>query len=137
MIKFIKNLQFLFRPNYWVMNNRYSKEWNELLNHLMDNFEPVLSEPNPLDGRIYTVRFDKFNIWVENYPYAYGTPYEVSTELRNKYHGDFSSVRPSRLTILKLRNLVKDLKLKKEYAVKPETAFKNVLEGYLNEGKNA
>ncbi len=141
MISFIKSLQFLFKPNYWLMNNPYSKHWDELLNHLMDDFEPVLSEPNALDGYIYTVNFDNVSVWIENYPYGYATAYDLPTEMKSKisfegrkgYIGRYGDVRPSRLTILRLRNLVNGIKIKAEVEASVDQAYQKVLEGYLNE----
>jgi hypothetical protein len=83
------------------MNEPFSKEWDDKLNELMDKYEPVLDKPNSLDGEIYTVTFAEHCVWVANYPYAYGKPYDFRMA---------NSVRPSRLTILRLHNLVTPLK---------------------------
>lgn len=134
MVKFIKNLQFIFNPTYWMLNNRYSKEWDDLLNYLMDNFEPVLGKPNIFSGEIYTVKFDTFSVWISNYPYAYATPYEVPFELKDKYYGNLD-VRPSKLTILRLHRLINELARKEVKNNSIETGFIKVLEGYLEEDK--
>ena len=105
VINFLLNLQFIFRPSYWVMNYRYSKEWDELLNLLMEKEKPVFERINGLDGKIYNVSFLDIMVWVGNYPYAYATPSPTDT----KYRGE-KRFRPSRLTILKFHNFIEPLK---------------------------
>jgi hypothetical protein len=85
------------------MNQSFSQEWDDQLNQLMDKFEPVLDRPNSLDGAIYTVKFGGHCVWVSNYPYGYGTPYD--------FFNNVDRVRPSRLTILRLHKLVTPLKM--------------------------
>ena len=34
--QFILNLQFIFKPRYWVMNYEYSPKWDKKLNKLLD-----------------------------------------------------------------------------------------------------
>ena len=52
MNKFFQNLQFLFKPNFWLMNNKYSKEWDEIVNLSMEKEEPIFGTPNSLNGRV-------------------------------------------------------------------------------------
>lgn len=84
MWKFILNLQFLFMPHYWIMNDEYSKELDEYMSNLIDsnNFK-IISEYRALLGGV--------EIWIENRPYSCMMPYNMKT------HG----VRASRLTIKK------------------------------------
>lgn len=84
MIKFIKNLQFLFKPKFWILNNKYSEEWDVELNQSMLNndFEKI--------DEYYTKLGDGENIWIKNHPYG------------SFIKGDpVLGERPSRLTLLK------------------------------------
>ena len=85
MRKFILNLQFVFKPSYWLMNNRHSKEVDKLMNHLLDNFEFT-------DIKSCTAKLGDVTIWIENQPYSCMYPY---------IHGKIQFSRPSRLTIKK------------------------------------
>lgn len=121
IIEFIKNLQFLFMPNYWLMHYRYSKEWDEIVNLLIEKEEPVFEKINSLDGRIYNVSFGEVTIWIQNYPYSYGTP---SPTVSN-YKGE--RFRPSRLTIKKLYNFIEPKKKELELSYSPDEDFKKWL----------
>jgi len=82
---FLLNIQFLFKPNYWLMNYSYSKEWNKKLNDMMDKY--YFS-----DTSIYAAYLGDKYIWVGNYPYASFT---------GSIYG--YTYRPSRLTIKRAR----------------------------------
>lgn len=91
MKKFIKNLQFIFRPSFWLMNEQFCPIHDRKLNHLMDNhkFDKYYA---------FTAYLGDTEIWITNYPYAVG--------IRDYKQAS----RPSRLTILKMRKkLIKDL----------------------------
>lgn len=82
---------FLFKPSYWVMNYRYSKEWDEKINDLMNKHK---FEKNHM-----TANLGDTKIWVVNHPYASFVPYQ------NTYN-----IRPSRKTIyLAHKKLLKDV----------------------------
>lgn len=98
IVKFILNLQFVVRPDFWFMQISYSEHWDKVLNNLMDNVKPKLNKPNSLDGEIYTINFENVEVWVRNYPYSYGYPYVSKNEAIR--------VRPSRLTIKRLKKFV-------------------------------
>lgn len=106
IIKFFLNLQFIVRPDFWYMQLPYSEHWDKILNNLMDNVKAEISHPNSLDGVIYTIRFDKVEVWIQNYPYSYGHIY-------NHDKSDSIKVRPSRLTIKRLKRFVEIESLKK------------------------
>ena len=91
ILKFIKNIQFVFRPTYWLMNYSYSKEWDKELNTLMD-------EHFFTDFQNCTAKLGDTKIWVENHPYASFTKFT----LENGYH-----YRPSRLTLLRAKRHLK------------------------------
>ena len=82
----LRNLQFLFKPSYWLMNYSYNKEVDLLINELLDKYEF-----SNLDENGYTCQLGKATIWVSNIPYAAFTLYDTPLE----YY------RPSRLTIKK------------------------------------
>lgn len=91
MMNFLKSLQFIFRPSFWLMNEPYSPAHDALLNKLMDehDFSDVGSHEAKL-GSVY--------VWISNYPYGVGL-YDMS------HHS-----RPSRLTILRMwKKLAKDI----------------------------
>lgn len=83
MIKFIKNLQFIFMPHYWLMNESYSAAVDKKLNELLDKHYFT-------DFTNYTACLGDYQIWISNHPYASFHFYNPRIELR-----------PSRLTILK------------------------------------
>lgn len=99
------NIEFLFMPKYWLMNNPYSKEWDTKLNELIDEFEPVIDRPNLIDGLVYIIYFGDYGVWVQNYPYGYGNFY---THKNGKVYP--RGYRPSRKTIMRLRKVVEDKK---------------------------
>jgi len=91
----LRNLQFLFKPEYWIMNYRYNKDFDELINRLLDTYE--LIETHRFG---YTCKLGDTEIWIGNIPYAFVTLY--NTELPN--------YRPSRLTIQRLLKRYEKLK---------------------------
>lgn len=96
MKTFFLNLQFIFKPHYWGMNYRYDKSLDEIINTLLDKGEIV-------DISQYTCNISGVTIWISNYPYAYGKLYG---------HAIFDTIRPSRLTIQRLRKATKEAQLK-------------------------
>jgi hypothetical protein len=86
---FLLNLKFIFKPSYWVMNNRYSKEWDTKINELLDKYPMEHSHPfndNYVDKA--QIKLGNYKIWACNHPYASFTL---------KVGGE--DVRPSRKTI--------------------------------------
>ena len=102
MKKFFLNLQFLFMPHYWIMNEPFSKEVDLLMNELLDKFEFT-------DIEYHTAKLGNTEIWIQNQPYSCMYPY---------VEGINRQYRASRLTIkrgLKKLNLkpTKESELKK------------------------
>lgn len=94
MLKFFKNLQFIFKPFYWAMNSPYSKEVDEIINELLDEYEFTEIEK-------YKAKLGKIEIWIANHPYGSMTLYNTSLE----------NLRPSRLTIQRAhRKLTEQIK---------------------------
>jgi hypothetical protein len=91
MEEFIKNLQFIFRPNFWVMNYEFSKEWDDKLNELLDKYQFTNID-------LCTASLGNANIWIANYPYGcFGLQHMLSKR----------PSRPSRLTILRAEKILK------------------------------
>jgi hypothetical protein len=97
----LRNLQFLFKPQYWLMNHEYNKEVDKIINDLLDRHELKFKQ---IPYALYTTKLicmlGDAEIWVGNIPYGFGTLY--GTELEN--------YRPSRLTIQRLLKRYKQLK---------------------------
>lgn len=96
MKKFFLNLQFIFMPNYWIMNEPYCKQLDQKISDLLDK-----EDFKYIDN--YTAKLGNLTIWIENQPYACMMPYQLKF-----------TCRPSRLTIKrglkKLRsNLINEL----------------------------
>jgi hypothetical protein len=83
MKDFFRNLQFIFRPKFWLMNDRYDKDWDNEFNMLLD--EHTFSNIGD-----YTSKLGDTEIWITNYPFAC---------FRKRY----INKRPSRLTILRAK----------------------------------
>ena len=105
----LRNLQFIFKPQYWLMNFPYNVEVEKIVNELLDNYELT-----DLSHNQCTAKLGKATIWVENRPYASARLY--GTQLEN--------YRPSRLTIKRL--------LKKFYELR-ESANKEIVRQVRNE----
>ncbi len=81
--KILTNVSMIFRPNYWLMNNRFSKSWDTTLLHLMKRHRFKRNCE-------HTAWLGNVLIWTSNHPYSSFTPYE------NYKIG----VRPRRSTIM-------------------------------------
>jgi hypothetical protein len=97
----LRNLQFLFKPQYWLMNHEYNKEVDKIINDLIDRHELKFKQIPyiPYTSELVCMLGDA-EIWVGNIPYGFGTLY--GTELCN--------YRPSRLTIQRLLKIYYKLK---------------------------
>lgn len=94
MKKFLLNLQFIFKPSYWLMNQRYDESVDIIMNGLMDKYEFT----NITD---YTAYLGDTEIWVCNQPYACMVPRSL-----------LSTARASRLTIQKGIRKLQETKVK-------------------------
>lgn len=81
----IKDMLFLFNPEWLFMNYSYSKEWDIKLNNLMDTDKFIGH-----DG--YLTQIGGYELWIANYPYA-------------AFH--YNGVRPSRKTIRRAKKRMK------------------------------
>ncbi len=125
VLTFIKNLQFIFKPRFWSMNYSYCSEHDKNVRRAIFYFEASLGKVNSMNSKIYYILFknksneQEFSVWIQNYPYAYGRESD-----NNSFHIEI--VRPSRLTILKLRELEKDLrsgKIKQKKILRKTTIY--------------
>lgn len=102
MKKFLISIQFLFRPSFWIMNHRYNKCWDDFISYIIDNgIKPTVIDEFSMvvhvDGDTTS---DGVSVWLENYPYAYGTSYSRGGGVR---------ARPSRYNIVRLDKYISDL----------------------------
>jgi hypothetical protein len=96
-------LKYILNPIWWHLNDRYSKRWDIELNRLIDEDNGVINYF--MDGvNFFQIQFGEIRVWVEHYPYGYGTPY-CNKNMPN-------NIRPSRKTIERLKEYV-DSKLNK------------------------
>lgn len=86
-------LTLIIRPSYHIMNNRYSKAWDDEINNLVLKYKfEKLNE--------YVALLGNKRIWIANHPYA---SFVDSNNMGN--------YRASRYTIYKLRKkLLEDIK---------------------------
>ena len=77
---------FIFRPDYWIMNDPFNKEWDNELKQLLLRY----SFTNI--GSHYATLGDT-NIWIGNHPYA-------------AFTNERDDKRPSRLTIWRAKKLL-------------------------------
>lgn len=103
----VLNLLFIFRPDYWLMNNRFNKEWDDELKSLLDNY----SFRNT--GGHYADLGDT-KIWVSNHPYA-------------SFTKDGNDKRPSRLTIWRAKKI-----LNKQIAFNKFVGESDIINDYPN-----
>ena len=84
MKKLLKNIKYLFKPEFWRMEYPYSRKWDIMLNEMLDKEDniKIISE--------CTARVGGIDVWICNYPYGYGIPRILD-------------VRPSRATIERLQ----------------------------------
>jgi hypothetical protein len=95
-------LKYIFNPIWWSMNNRYSKRWDIELNRLIDQDNGVIYYISD-NITFFDIQFGDIKVWVNNYPYAYGTPIAK---------GIPSNIRPSRETIERLKEYVESIEKK-------------------------
>ena len=118
---FFKNLQFIFKHDYWVMLGKYDKEWENNLLELAEkhSFEPLNCHLNDPYKKTYDVRLGNVYMWVGSYPYSFFAKRRLKQTLKygdEKAHFFWwddvrTQSRPSRLVIKQLhKKLVEDLK---------------------------
>jgi hypothetical protein len=118
---FIQNLQFLFKPKYWIMLGTYDKEWDTKLNELAKEHS-FKSEAGKYSDSICYVSLGGFYMWVGNFAYSFLVPVTIQSiytygdghrVIFYNHRDNETQPRPSRLTIYKLtKKLLADLKMK-------------------------
>lgn len=83
----VKYILHRLHPCCILRNSRTDKHWNKALLRLLENPESITRRSR------HMVLINGVEVWVENYPYAYGSP----------GHG---SELPSRSTVVKLKLIV-------------------------------
>jgi hypothetical protein len=111
ILNFFENLQFLFKPKYWIMLGKYDREWDIKINELAKEYE-FKSEAGKYSERIYHVSLNGNHFWVGNYPYSFLVPVAIKSTFTGRdgvstvhiYEDKDNDTqhRPSRLTIYKL-----------------------------------
>lgn len=79
-----------FWPLYWFQNSQTSREWDRMLNYLLDHHEVIQDSD-------LSVKIGPVTVWVGNWPYAYGSPWTPEID-----------VLPTVKTRKRLRSLVPD-----------------------------
>lgn len=80
-------------PTHWFRLGRTSKELSYRLNNLMDAGAEV-------EIYSYRAKLGSVNLWVSNYPYAYGSL------LRDSPFSALEEDIPDRITVIRLRNYI-------------------------------
>lgn len=81
-------LYFLFKPRFWLGLYPVNLIWDKHLNDLMDK-KATVTWMSP-----YGVRLDNTEIWVGNFPHAYGSEYK------------YDAFMPRRITRIRLQNYI-------------------------------
>lgn len=89
MIKFIKSLQFIFQPKYWLKQYPYCPRLDIKINNYLDQGVKFANI-----GWYTTDLGDLKGIWIAGYPFAYGKLWQVY------------DYQPSRMTIKRMRQVM-------------------------------
>jgi len=121
ILNFFESLQFIFKPEYWIMLGKYDAEWDTKLNELAKEHS-FKSEAGKYSNKIYNVSLGGVHMWVGNFPYSFFAQltiksiYTISDAKRVIFYerqDNRTQSRPSRLTIHKLtKKLLADLEMK-------------------------
>jgi hypothetical protein len=95
---FILTLYFILNPRWWFMNYNYSKQWDIIINQLLDKHKMKNIDQ-------YTAKLGNLEIWISNYPYASCVLSPLSPVSGNFYI--YINKRPSRYTIYRLHKRLK------------------------------
>ena len=89
MLKFIKSLQFVYKPKYWLRQHPYCPRLDIKINNSLDQGVKFANI-----GWYTADLGDLKDIWISGYPFAYG-------KLWKQY-----DYQPSRLTIKRMRQVM-------------------------------
>lgn len=79
------SLQFIFRPNYWIQNEKYSEQWDNKLKELLDLYDFEYIDE-------YKSNLGPYTLWTASIPFCCMMPI-------NKKTSEHANFRASRLTI--------------------------------------
>ncbi len=98
MIRFIRSLQFIFKPRYWLRQYPYSSKLDKEINKLLDK---CVKFTNLREGFVDLGHIEY--IWIYHYPYAFGNCYNITicNGVSLQYIGN--KRMPSRLTCKRLK----------------------------------
>lgn len=82
-------MKWIFKPSFWIMNERYSEAHDKFLNRLMANNKFVMISK-------CRAKLGNVEVWIANFPYGVGI-YDLS-----------NNSRPSRNTIYKMGKKLED-----------------------------
>lgn len=74
----------LFTPSAWIQSTPTDWEWDKQLNALLDTNPRVISL-DEFHVELEVAENKSIELWVANYPYAYGFPYSYSSRLLPSY----------------------------------------------------
>jgi hypothetical protein len=89
MLRFIKSLQFLYKPKYWLKQHPYCPRLDRKINKLLDDGVLFVNI-----GWYAADLGDLKDIWISGYPFSFGNLWEVY------------DYQPSRTTIKRMRKVL-------------------------------
>lgn len=97
----LTNVSFIFRPAFWMGEGKVCKKWDVELNALLDYHEETNGAETRNEAN-YILHINGVEVWIENYPYAYGRQWNSRA-----YYPNVNSVLPRRATRIRLRKIAK------------------------------
>lgn len=74
----------LFTPSAWVQSTPTNWDWDEKLNKFLDT-NPVIVYLDEFHVEFQVDESNRLELWIANFPYAYGFPYSFGTHLLPSY----------------------------------------------------
>jgi len=131
MKEILKKINYFFKSR--VRNQRTSPELSKIINLYLDDPETEIIISSKYNCTLKNSKFNKLNLWIGNYPYAYGSLSPYYTELTleghetyTKLHFIFGEKLPDRKTVYRLHEAVENKK--KELGYYPDSAYDRVKE---------
>lgn len=97
-------VRILINPSCWIRNYRTDKEWDSLLNTLLDYGEIDLTRQK---HGLFWCSINNHCVWIKNFPNAFGNLYNP-----DGYPRKLSGL-PSRKTAFRLHDIIEDIQIKK------------------------
>jgi len=100
MLRFIKSLQFIYKPKYWLRQYPYSPKLDKEINRLLD--EGIkFTNIREYEGFVNLGHIE--DIWICHYPYALGNCYNITECNGVSLQYISKKCMPSRLTCKRLK----------------------------------